>query len=142
MGELHSHLDVWRFPTSPATQYTAQYNSSVQREIAKDLLLQINYVGRRAIVCSRHTISILATANLRGSAGAVGDTSNSNLTCGPTYEDTVFGAFNVAAGGHVHLPNGQIITGAAGGTPMYIAGTRPYCVPNCVTSGPKRSHLS
>ncbi len=127
-GDFQPHL---------RTQYTAQYNFSVQREIAKDLLLQINYVGSQGHrLLASHDINpgnAQTCADLQALSVTL---NNSNLTCGPTYEDTVFGAFTLPQGDTFHLPNGQIITGAAGGTPMYIAGTRPYSVPNCVTSGP------
>jgi hypothetical protein len=122
-GDFQPHL---------RTQYTAQYNFSVQREIAKDLLLQINYVGSQG-----HRL--LASHDINPGNQQTCSDLNTYLgagTCGPTLEDTVFGAFTLPYNDKFQLPNGQEITGGVGGTPMYIAGTRPYSVPNCVAYGP------
>jgi hypothetical protein len=121
-GDFQPHL---------RTQYTAQYNFSVQRELAKDLLLQINYVGSQG-----HRL--LASHDINpGNAQTCADL-NTYLgagTCGPTLEDTVFGPFTLPPNDTFHLPNGQTVTSPANaGTPMFIAGTRPYSAPNCVTN--------
>ena len=55
--------------------------------------------------------------------------------CGPTAEDNTY-QFTLGQGQTLTLPNNQVITGAAGGTPIFLAGTRPYSAPNCVTNGP------
>jgi hypothetical protein len=122
-GDFQPHL---------RTQYTAQYNLSVQRELAKDLLWQINYVGAQG-----HRL--LASHDINAGNPQTCLDLNTYLgekTCGPTLEDNIFPAFTLQPGQTFHLPNGQIVTGAPGGTPMYIAGTRPYSVPNCVSNGP------
>jgi hypothetical protein len=122
-GDFQPHL---------RTQYTAQYNLSVQRELAKDLLWQINYVGAQG-----HRL--LASHDINAGNPQTCQDLNTYLgagTCGPTLEDNIFPKFTLQPGNTFHLPNGQIVTGAPGGTPMYIAGTRPYSVPNCVSNGP------
>jgi hypothetical protein len=122
-GDFQPHL---------RTQYTAQYNFSIQRELAKDLLWQVNYVGSQGHrLLASHDINAgnpQTCADLNTYLGAG--------TCGPTLEDNIFGGFTLPQGSNFTLPSGQLITGAAGGTPMYIAGTRPYSVPNCVSNGP------
>ena len=122
-GDFQPHL---------RTQYTAQYNLSIQREVVKNLLWQINYVGSQG-----HRL--LASHDINAGNPQTCTDLNTYLgagTCGPTLEDTVFGGFTLPAGSTFTLPGGQVITGAAGGTPMYIPGTRPYSAPNCVASGP------
>ncbi|MGB9072598.1 MAG: TonB-dependent receptor [Terriglobales bacterium] len=122
-GDFQPHL---------RTQYTAQYNFSIQREIAKDLLWQINYVGSQGHrLLASHDIN---AGNPQTCADL--NTYMGDGTCAPTLEDNIFGAFTLPQDQTFHLPSGQVITGAAGGTPMYIAGTRPYSVPNCVAYGP------
>jgi len=122
-GDFQPHL---------RTQYTAQYNFSVQRELATDLLWQVNYVGSQGHrLLASHDINAgnpQTCADLNTYLGAG--------TCGPTLEDNIFRGFTLPQGSTFTLPSGKVITGASGGTPMYIAGTRPYSVPNCVSNGP------
>ncbi len=119
-GDFQPHL---------RTQYTAQYNFSIQREIAKDLLLQINYVGSQG-----HRL--LASHDINpGNPQTCLDLANLGQGCGPTLEDNTY-QFTLGPGQTLTMPNNQVITGAAGGTPIFLAGTRPYSAPNCVTNGP------
>jgi hypothetical protein len=119
-GDFQPHL---------RTQYTAQYNFSIQRELAKDLLWQINYVGSQG-----HRL--LASHDINpGNPQTCLDLINLGQACGPTAEDNTY-QFTLGSGQTLTLPNNQVITGAAGGTPIFLAGTRPYSAPNCVTNGP------
>jgi carboxypeptidase family protein/TonB-dependent receptor-like protein len=119
-GDFQPHL---------RTQYTAQYNFSIQREIAKDLLWQINYVGSQG-----HRL--LASHDINpGNPQTCIDLANLGQGCGPTGEDNTY-QFTLPAGSNLTLPNGQVVTGAVGGTQIFLAGTRPYSAPNCVTNGP------
>ncbi len=129
-GDFQPHL---------RTQYTAQYNFSIQRELTKDLLWQINYVGSQG-----HRL--LASHDINpGNPQTCIDIYNLNLanpnpipTCGPTAEDNAY-SFVLPIGSTLTMPNNQVITGsqtgAIAGTPIFLAGTRPYSAPNCVTSG-------
>jgi hypothetical protein len=119
-GDFQPHL---------RTQYTVQYNFSIQREIAKDLLLQVNYVGSQGHrLLASHDINA-------GNPQTCLDLINLGQGCGPTAEDNTY-QFTLGAGQTLTMPNNQVITGAAGGTPIFLAGTRPYSAPNCVTNGP------
>ena len=119
-GDFQPHL---------RTQYTAQYNFSIQRELAKDLLWQINYVGSQG-----HRL--LASHDINpGNPQTCLDLINLGQPCGPTAEDNTY-QFTLGSGQTLTLPSNQVITGAAGGTPIFLAGTRPYSAPNCVTNGP------
>jgi Carboxypeptidase regulatory-like domain len=120
-GDFQPHL---------RTQYTAQYNFSIQREIAKDLLWQINYVGSQG-----HRL--LASHDINpGNPQTCLDLINLGQGCGPQGgEDSTY-QFTLPAGSTLTLPNNQVITGAANvGTPIFLPGTRPYSAPNCVTNG-------
>ncbi len=126
-GDFQPHL---------RTQYTAQYNFSIQREIAKDLLLQINYVGSQGHrLLASHDINAGNPQTCLDLQTISTLLNNPNLYCGPTLEDNTY-QFTLPAGANLTMPNGQVLTGAAGGTPIFLAGTRPYSAPNCVTNGP------
>jgi Carboxypeptidase regulatory-like domain/TonB dependent receptor len=119
-GDFQPHL---------RTQYTAQYNFSIQRELAKDLLWQVNYVGSQG-----HRL--LASHDINpGNQQTCLDLINLGQGCGPTLEDNTY-SFLLPQGQVFHLPTGQVVTGAAGGTPIFLAGTRPFSAPNCITNGP------
>lgn len=120
-GDFQPHL---------RTQYTAQYNLSFQREVAKDLLWQINYVGSQGHrLLASHDINA-------GNPQTCLDLAALGQGCGPTAEDNPY-QFTLPPNAQLHMPNGQVITGATGtGTPIFLAGTRPYSAPNCVTNGP------
>src|SRR5208337_25371 len=134
-GDFQPHL---------RTQYTAQYNFSIQREIAKDLLLQINYVGSQGHrLLASHDIDsgnpqtcldIIAIA--QANPANVTDGFGNQVTCGPTAEDNPYNVI-VPSGfqgqnGKVNgfdLPNGQTTPGT--GQTLTFVGIRPYSSPNC-----------
>jgi len=119
-GDFQPHL---------RTQYTAQYNLSIQRELVRNLLWQINYVGSQG-----HRL--LATHDINpGIPQTCLDLANLGQGCGPTGEDNTY-QFTLPAGQSLTLPSGQVIHGDTNGTPVFLAGTRPYSAPNCVTYGP------
>ena len=142
-GELEPHL---------RSQYTAQYNFGIQREIGKDMVLSVGYVGSQG-----HRL--LATKDLNyGNAQTCLDlqsisdsTGDANLACGPFFADsaytiptteTVNGATvpTVAPAGGLHIPygpNGPTVIPA--GTPIAsvapngitLVGLRRYSSPSC-----------
>jgi Carboxypeptidase regulatory-like domain len=126
-GDFQPHL---------RTQYTAQYNLSIQREIAKDLLWQVGYVGSQG-----HRL--LASHDINPGSPQTCLDLNTYLgagACGPLGEDSPY-SFTLPPGQSFHLPNGTVITGApltngAPGTPVSLVGLRPYSSPNCVQFGP------
>jgi hypothetical protein len=120
-GDFQPHL---------RTQYTAQYNLSIQRELAKDLLWQVNYVGSQG-----HRL--LASHDINpGNPQTCLDLIALGQGCGPTLEDSTY-QFTLPAGASLHMPNGTLVTGVTGGTPINLVGTRPYSAPNCVSFGPQ-----
>jgi len=125
------------FQPNMRTQYSTQYNFTIQRELTKDLELQIGYVGSQGhrllatTDLNRSTpqscLDIITLANMDpnnvSSFGSPG-------TCGPFQEDNQF-TVNVPNGFQFHMPNGTVQTGAAGGTTLNFVGLRPYSSPNC-----------
>jgi hypothetical protein len=128
-GEFQPHM---------RTQYSEQYNFTIQRELVKDLLLQVGYVGSQG-----HRL--LASRDLNPGnpqtcldiATILGPQSTNSESCGPFAEDNAFGLAGVTdplvvpAGMKFHMPSGGVITGAPGGTPLTFVGIRPFSSPNC-----------
>ena len=131
-GEFQPHM---------RTQYTAQYNLNIQRELAKDLMFQVGYVGTQG-----HRL--LASHDINPSNPQTCLDINSVLgsgTCTSTGEDTVFiipstavapaGGFHVPYGpnGPTVIPAGAPISSvlAPGATGLTLVGLRPYSSPTC-----------
>jgi hypothetical protein len=129
------------FQPKMRTQYTAQYNLTIQRELAKDIVLQFGYVGSQGHrLLASHDINaanpqtcldIMALANSDPTSvtsyGLQG-------TCGPFAEDNQFTVTLPASNGGVlpngfHLPNGSTLQ--ASGQTLNLVGLRPYSSPNC-----------
>src|SRR6266478_4889379 len=138
---------------NPRTQYAEQYNLTIQREVAKNLVLQLAYVGRQG-----HRL--LASQDLNPgnpqtcldlqTISALPPNNDPSLGCGPFLADSPY-TLVVPAGQTFHLPYAPpktlggpnipcpianapaacTITGAAGGTPITLVGTRPYSSPFC-----------
>lgn len=123
------------------TQYTAQYNLTLQRELARDLVLQLGYVGSQGHrLLASHDINaanpqtcldIIALAN--NNAASV-NSYGLPATCGPFLEDNQYSVTLPATNGTLlpngfHLPNGQIVQSA--GQTLNLVGLRPYSSPNC-----------
>jgi len=126
-GDFQPHL---------RTQYAAQYNLSLQRELAKDLLLQVNYVGSQghrllashdinpSIPQSCVDIMAISAAN----PANVQDGFGNQVNCGPVSEDAPFQVV-VPNGMTFHMPNGTTVNGT--GQTLHFVGLRPYSSPNC-----------
>jgi hypothetical protein len=116
-------------------QYTEQYNLGIEREVARNTVLTIGYVGSQG-----HRL--LATHDLSpGNAQTCLDLQNiSNLTgdatlaCGPYYADSAFSvaAGEIPAGVTLHLPYGPtpVVTGPNPAA-ITLVGLRPYSSPLC-----------
>ena len=131
---------------NPRTQYAEQYNLTIQREVVKNMVLQLSYVGRQG-----HRL--LASQDLNPGNPQTCLDLNTILgagTCGAFFSDNPF-SFVLPAGSVFHLPyapgptpggpnipcplkNAPVactVTGAAGGTPINLVGIRPYSSPLC-----------
>ncbi|HXZ33488.1 MAG TPA: carboxypeptidase-like regulatory domain-containing protein [Terriglobales bacterium] len=139
-GEFQPHL---------RTQYTAQYNLTIQRELARDLMLQVGYVGSQGHrLLASHDINYsnpqtcldlmnIAAANPNDLLTAPLASGGIQTTCGPTVEDSPF----FIPGGTVlpnalHLPYAQSNSVIPAGTTIgpngiTLVGLRPYSSPTC-----------
>jgi hypothetical protein len=129
-GEFQPHM---------RSQYSAQYNLSIQRELAKDLVLQVGYVGSQGhrLLATRDLnrgtpqtcldINAIATAN-----PAAVSSFGSPATCNQLAEDNQF-TITVPNGFNFHLPNGGTLLGT--GQTINFTGIRPYSSPNCQLDG-------
>lgn len=131
---------------NPRTQYAEQYNLTIQREVVKNMVLQLSYVGRQG-----HRL--LASQDLNPGNPQSCNDLNAIVgagTCGPFFADSSF-SFVLPSGSVFHLPYAPgptpggpnipcpianapaacTVTGAAGGTPINLVGLRPYSSPLC-----------
>ncbi len=112
------------FPKNMRSQYSEQYNFTIQRELTNDMVLQLSYVGSQG-----HRL--LATTDLNaGNPQTCLDIAAIDGSCGVFGEDTAYN-ITVPEGMVFHLPNRSTITGATGGTPITLVGLRPFSSPNC-----------
>ncbi len=118
-----------QFQPHMRTQYSAQYNFGIQRELRSDMVFQIGYVGSQG-----HRL--LATHDLNPGNPQTCLDINAVLgsgTCGQFLEDSQFlipqGA--IPAGMTFHLPNGQTVAGGPNSPALNIVGTRPFSSPLC-----------
>ncbi len=138
-GQFQPHL---------RTQYSTQYNLNIQRELTKDLVLQVGYVGSQGHrLLASHDVNFgnsQSCVDLNNMANTYGD---GDLTCGQFYADSSFfipttegGVPTVAPAGGLHLPYGP--SGSRfipEGTPISsvapdgitLVGLRPFSSPNC-----------
>lgn len=118
------------------TQYSAQYNLNIQRELSRDMVFQIGYVGSQGHrllaahdlnAASPQTCLDLNNAQIVGTSVT---SYGSPSSCGPFLQDNQY-SLTVNPGQVFHMPNGTTITGGPGGTPLQFVGIRPYSSPNC-----------
>ncbi len=116
-------------------QYTAQYNFGITRELAKDMVLSIGYVGSQG-----HRLLVTRDINY-GNAQTCIDlqnisdlTGDADLACGPYYADSSFSiaANEIPDGVTLHMPYGsQATVTGPNPTPISLVGLRKYSSPNC-----------
>ena len=141
------------FQPKMRTQYTAQYNFTIQRELARDIVLQLGYVGSQGHrLLASHDINasnpasclgLIAMANTDPSW--VTDGFGTQSTCSQFAEDNSFlvsptaiappGGFVVPYSGNgggnpTVIPAGTSI-GSVAPNGIFLAGLRPYSAPNC-----------
>jgi hypothetical protein len=119
-----------QFPPNMRTQYSAQYNFGIQRELRRDLVLQVGYVGSQGHrLLAIHDINYGNPQTCLDIATVLGPTNG----CGVFGEDFSYsipqGA--IPAGMTFHLPNGQTVPGGPASPALTIVGTRRYSSPLC-----------
>ena len=130
-----------QFQPNMRTQYSAQYNLTIQRQLTNDMKLEIGYVGSQGHrLLATHDINygnpqtcldLQAISDHYANLNP-NDPLVSTYGCGPYFADTAFGLppNTIPAGFSIHLPNGQTVTGpnAQG---IGIVGLRRYSSPQC-----------
>jgi hypothetical protein len=118
------------------SQYSDQYNFTIQRELSRDTKLEIAYVGSQGHrLLATHDVNYsnpqtcldiinIANANPNNVTDGFGDQS----TCGQFLEDSSF-QVTVPAGYNFHMPNGSVVAGT--GQTLNFVGLRPYSSPQC-----------
>ena len=131
-GEFQPHL---------RTQYTSQYNLTLQHQFANNLMAQIGYVGSEGhrLLASydinpsipQTCLDITAVAGLPKEGGVV-TSYGQPATCGPFLQDSQW-SVTLPPGFKFHMPNGSIVTGtpAPNLKTLNLVGLRPYSSPNC-----------
>ncbi len=142
-GEFEPHLK---------SQYAEQYNLTIERQLTKDTLLRIAYVGTQ----DHHLLAIRdldpgnaqtcldleavstfyapllpnGSPNPNANAGL-----NSAYSCGPFDSDSAYNlpAGSLPAGFNLHLPYGSVqsVTGGPESPAITLVGLRPYSSPIC-----------
>ena len=137
-GQFQPHL---------RTQYSAQYNLNIQRELTKDLVLQVGYIGSQGhrLLASHdvnfgnpgtcldmQAIADFYDPNVEGNPNANADL-NAAFTCGQFYADSAFflPANSIPDGYSVRLPYGSVASVGPGNPDVTLVGLRPYSSPNC-----------
>jgi outer membrane receptor protein involved in Fe transport len=125
-GEFQPHL---------RSQYTSQYNLTIQRELSSSMMLQVGYVGSEGHrLLASHDINpsnpqtCLDIISIANANPANVNSFGSQANCGPTSEDTQW-SVTVPSGFQFHMPNGSILPGT--GQTVNLVGLRPYSSPNC-----------
>jgi outer membrane receptor protein involved in Fe transport len=106
------------------TQYSAQYNMTIQRELARDTKLEIGYVGSQG-----HRLLATHDINYSNPQTCLDiNTLDGAGTCTQFGEDGAF-SVTVPLGFNFHMPNGSVVAGT--GQTLNFVGLRPYSSPQC-----------
>ena len=132
-GEFQPHM---------RTQYTDQYNFTIQRQLARNLVLQLGYVGSQGHRLLATTDLDRATPQTCLDIIAIANANPNNVssfsapgTCGPFLEDNQYTVTLAPTPGlsTFHLPNGT--THTLDGSTINFVGIRPYSSPSCQLGG-------
>jgi hypothetical protein len=125
-------------------QYTAQYNFGITRELSRDTVLSIGYVGSQGhrLLATKdinygNPQTCIDLANLSAiDPTAVTDGFGNQTSCGPFFADAPFAvpANAIPAGFTLHLPDGSAVTGP-NASPIGLVGLRRYSSPRCKPVG-------
>ncbi|MGI8960882.1 MAG: carboxypeptidase regulatory-like domain-containing protein [Bryobacteraceae bacterium] len=123
------------FQSNLRTQYSEQYNFTIQRQLKGDILFQIGYVGSQGHrLLASHDLNYgnsQSCLDLAAISSAAGD---SNLACGPFGEDSAYTVLpnEIPPGFVLHLPYGPqpTVTGP-NPNPITLVGLRKYSSPLC-----------
>ena len=131
-GMFRPILLFGQFQPKMRSQYSAQYNLTIERELTRDLKLQVGYVGSQGHrLLATHDLNFGNPQTCLDLNAVLGDG-----TCGPYFADT---AFSIPAGTTLpvdfHLPYAQnhsvIPAGTTLANGLTLVGLRRYSSPQC-----------
>ena len=126
------------------TQYSAQYNFTIQRELARDLKLEIGYVGSQGhrllathdinyanpqtcldiVALASHNANNVSSYGSPASCGQFAEDNQYSVTLDPTVASDPTNPISI-----FHMPNGT--TMPLNGQNLNFVGLRPYSSPQC-----------
>jgi len=117
------------------SQYTEQYNVGIERELFKDTVLSLGYVGSQGHrLLATHDLSPANEQTCLDLQNISNLANDPTLTCGPFFGDSPFtvAANEIPAGVTLHLPYGPqpVVTGP-NPNPITLVGLRPFSSPTC-----------
>ena len=117
------------------SQYTEQYNFGIERELFKNTVLSIGYVGSQGHrLLATHDLSPANAQTCLDLQNISDLTGDATLACGPFFGDSSFSvaANEIPAGVTLHLPYGpQAVVTGPNPTPLTLVGLRAYSSPTC-----------
>lgn len=132
-----------QFPANLRPQYSDQYNLTIKRELPRDILFQVGYVGSQGhrLLADYELNPALPTTCLQlntilgsGTCGPYGEDSSYTIRAGTIIPAgglyLPYGAGG-ATNGPVTLPAGYVVGSNTGGAPITLVGLRRYSSPNC-----------
>ena len=139
------------FQPDMRSQYSEQYNFTIQRQLTSSLLFQVGYVGSQGhrllqSVDMNHgqaqpCLDMAAISTFYGPLLPDGVTPNPNrndalasaYSCGPFFADSPFSlpANSIPAGFTLHLPYGSVPSVGPGNPAITLVGLRQFSSPNC-----------
>jgi len=136
---------------NPRTQYAEQYNLTIQREVARNLVATVAYVGRQGhrLLASQDLnpgnpqtcLDLQGISDFYGPTLSDGVTPNPNrddalnsaYACGAFFADTGYSlpAGSIPSGFTLHLPYGSVSSVGSGNPDITLPGLRPFSAPLC-----------
>ena len=117
------------FPDTLRSQYSEQYHVTIQRQLPRDMMLQVGYVGSQG-----HRLLASLDQNFGDAKTCLDLNQIPGMSCGPFGEDTAYSipAGAIPAGVTLHLPYGSVpsVTGP-NANPITLVGLRRYSSPLC-----------
>jgi len=117
------------FPDTLRSQYAEQYHVTVQRQLSRDMMLQLGYVGSQG-----HRLIASVDQNFGNPQTCLDLNLIPGMSCGPFGEDSAYSipAGAIPPGVTLHLPYGSVptVTGP-NANPITLVGLRKYSSPLC-----------
>jgi Carboxypeptidase regulatory-like domain len=146
-SSFRSLLLFGQFPTNLRTQYSAQYNLTLKRELPGNILFQIGYVGSQGHrLLASYDLNHGNPATCNGLQAISTLNSDASVSCGPQSADNSYfvspsdnipvGGLTIPYGGpsggsFVFLPGGGNVGANNGGNGITLVGLRQYSSPLC-----------